>query len=105
MEEKVKEKGQVRKIVKWNQGFKKILMEMNSVYVDNNLDADSVMVLGEKFSQLLESIVQTIKINKIDKSFNERRDALELSMIQHDVEDTTIIDTINNFVKMYSKDV
>ena len=101
----MEEKGQVRKIVKWNQGFKKIVMEMNSVYVDNNLDADSVMILCEKFSQLLESIVQTIKVNKIDKSFNERRDALELSMIQHDVEDTTIIDTINNFVKMYKKDV
>ena len=101
----MEEKSQVRKIVKWNQSFKKILMEMNSVYVDNNLDEDSVMILGEKFSQLLESIVQTIKVNKIDKSFNERRDALELSMIQHDVEDTTIIDTINNFVKMYNKDV
>lgn len=89
-----------RKVIKWEQAHERFTCAALSIIMDNNGNKHLATVAGY-IQYVLESMAQTVKTGKIDRTMIERRDNLALALIVADMDKTEVLERLDAFIDLF----
>ena len=89
-----------RKVIKWEEAHERFTCAALSLLMDNHGNKRLATVAGY-IQYVLESMAQTVKTGKIDRSMIERRDNLALSLIVAELDRSEILERLDAFIDLF----
>lgn len=89
-----------RKVIKWEEAHERFTCAALSLLMDNHGNKRLATVAGY-IQYVLESMAQTIKTGKIDRTMIERRDNLALALIVADMDKTEVLERLGAFIDLF----
>lgn len=89
-----------RKVVKWDEAHNRFTCAALSLLMDNHGNKRLATVAGY-LQYVLESMAQTVKTGKVDRSMIERRDNLALALIVADMDKSEILERLDAFIDLF----
>lgn len=89
-----------RRVIKWDDAHNRFTCAALSLLMDNNGNKRLATVAGY-IQYVLESMAQTVKTGKIDRSMIERRDNLALALIVADMDKTEVLERLDAFIDLF----
>ena len=89
-----------RKVIRWEEAHERFTCAALSLIMDNHGNKRLATVAGY-IQYVLESMVQTVKAGKVDRSMIERRDNLALALIVADLDKAEILERLDAFIDLF----
>lgn len=89
-----------RKVIRWEEAHERFTCAALSLLMDNHGNKRLATVAGY-IQYVLESMAQTVKTGKVDRTMIERRDNLALSLIVAELDKSEILERLDAFIDLF----
>lgn len=89
-----------RKVIKWEDAHNRFTCAALSLLMDNHGNKRLATVAGY-IQYVMESMAQTVKKGKVDRTMIERRDNLALALIVADMDKSEILERLDAFIDLF----
>lgn len=89
-----------RKVIRWEETHNRFTCAALSLLMDNHGNKHLATVAGY-IQYVLESMAQTVKTGKVDRSMIERRENLALALIVADMDKTEVLERLDAFIDLF----
>lgn len=96
------EKKRTRNVIKWQREHEELTCATFALFMDNrDRDDNQLAMVARKLQNVFESVAQTVKDGKADKSIIERRDNLELALTVAQITNSNVIEVLDKFIALF----